>query len=891
MVITNANGDIEYVNPKFMAVTGYTQEEVIGKNPRILKSDKNPPELYVQLWKTIIAGQEWRGEFLNKKKNGELYWEFASISPIHNAQGFISHYVAVKEDISDRKMTEEALGASERRYRELVENSPGFICMHDLNGVLLSANPAAAAALGYEQVEMVGRNLADFLATPSKPFISQYLDQVRQEPSARGSMSVRTSGGMERIWLFHSVRFEEPGKPPYTIGHAVDITERKRAEEVLQQSKQAAEAATQAKSEFLVNMSHEIRTPLNAVIGMTDLVLETPLSAEQREDLGIVKSSAESLLSLLNDILDFSKIEAGKLDLERIEFNLRENLGDTMKALALRARQNGLGLTYHVPPEVPERLIGDPGRLRQLILNLVGNAIKFTPQGEIVVRVENEKPADEDATLHFSVSDTGIGIPPEKQKAIFSAFTQADASTTREYGGTGLGLAICSQLARLMGGRIWVESTPGVGSNFHFIARFGMAQQPDLRLVLEGMNELEGCPVLIVADNATDRQILMELLAERRMKALAVSGASEAKEVLQQAEGSGTPYRLVLWDTKMPQLDGSAFPKQLREDPRHSRIPIIMLSPGLGRDDALRARELGVAACLSKPVKHSDLLETISEALHKPRSSGIQLEKPVAPSLAQREELRILLVEDNVTNQMVTCRLLKKQGHTVTVANNGKEALTAVEQLGPDGFDVILMDIQMPVMDGFQTTAALRAMEQTRHRHVPIIAMTAHAMAGDRERCLAAGMDEYPSKPFRVNDLLGLLGRFHPVSPPATAESLRATADKIIDREGALGLVEGDRELLLKVTSLVLEDLPKLLADIRAALAQQDCATLERAAHTLKSSIRYFGAQAAAEAALRLELIGQKRDLSAASVAFAALESQITPLVPALQSFRRELAE
>ncbi len=758
VVITNAAGDIEYVNPKFEAVTGYTLAEVLGKNPRILKSDGTPPEVYVQLWKTIIAGQEWRGEFLNKKKNGELYWEFASISPIHDAQGDVSHYVAVKEDISDRKITEEALAASERRYRELVENSPGFICMHNLDGILLSVNPAAATALGYDRTQMIGTPLSDFLAARSKPFLSPYLDKLRTESSADGAMRVLTSGGSERTWLFRSLRYEEPDAPTYVIGYAIDITEREQAEAALQQARQAAEAATRAKSDFLANMSHEIRTPLNAIIGMTELTLQSPLTTQQEENLEVVRSSGETLLTLINDLLDFSKIEAGKLELEREPFYLQEVINDTLRSLALRARQKSLGLTHRVSPSVPPHLVGDAVRLQQILVNLVSNAIKFTPQGEVGVRVEAAERARDQALLHFSVKDTGIGIPPEKQQIIFAAFTQADASTTRKFGGTGLGLAISSQLVEMMGGKIWVESAPGNGSTFHFTARLGIAPPASLE----------------------------------------------------------SPARMTL---------------------------------------------------------------------HRPGRKP----EPTTPPPAGGPGLRILIVEDNVANQMVASRFLEKAGHTVTVAENGSAALALVEKTGLDNFDAILMDVQMPVMDGLQATAALRARETPSGRRIPIIAMTAHTGGEDRERCLAAGMDGYLSKPIRPHELAVEL---QPIQAPRSVNlrgpSGPAPATGPLDRNSTLELLQGDEKLLQEVIKIALQDIPRLFAEGRAALESRDHKSLERSAHTLKGLFRYFaGASAAADAAMRLEDIASRGELTEAPQALTALEAQIAGLLPALENLRK----
>jgi two-component system sensor histidine kinase/response regulator len=891
VVITNAAGAIEYVNPKFSAVTGYTLEEVLGKNPRILKSDRNPPELYLDLWKTIIAGQEWRGEFLNKKKDGELFWEAASISPIRDAQGVISHFIAVKEDITERKVVEEELAARERRYRELVENSAGFICTHDLDGVLLSVNPAAAKALGYSRGEMVGRNLSEFLAESVRPFVRRYLERLRTESSASGTMRVLTSSGEERSWMFRSLRCAEPGGTPYAIGHAVDITDRERAEEVLQQAKQAAESATRAKSDFLANMSHEIRTPLNAIIGMTDLTLQTPLNQEQREYLDIVKSSGETLLSLINDLLDFSKIEAGRLELERVAFSLRDVVGDTLKTLALRAHEKGLELAFDVRPHVPDQLVGDPGRLRQIVVNLVTNAIKFTHQGEILVRVEKAGPTGQETELHFSVKDTGIGIPPEKHQAIFDSFTQADTSTTREYGGTGLGLAICSQLVAMMGGRIWVESSPGEGSTFHFTGRFGLGGERALEPVPRGFDVLRNLPVLVVDGHESHRRILTDLLTHWGLQPRAVSTGAHALQELMRAEDDNRPYRLILLDVKLAGMDGFAVLKKIGEHPRWAKTPVIFISSSLRRDDALRAQELGVTRYLSKPLKPRELAQAIAAALIDSTRAEDAAPRPAVSVSADRPGLRLLLVEDNAANRLVASRLLEKLGHSLTTAENGREAVAAVERLGFDSFDAILMDVQMPVMDGFQATAALRAMEPPGGRRIPIIAMTARAAQGDREQCLAAGMDAYLSKPIRVHELEATLRNVTSPLPEETGEAPRPEpgADAL-DRKATLELLGGDEGLFRQIIDLALQDIPKLLAESRAALNLQNREVLERSAHTLKGLIRYFGAPAAAEAALRLETMTREGDLAGAPPVLDALEKRIAVLLPALKGLREDSA-
>jgi CheY-like chemotaxis protein len=628
---------------------------------------------------------------------------------------------------------------------------------------------------------------------------------------------------------------------------------------------------------------------MNGIIGMTELALDTELTPEQREYLVMVKDSADILLTLINDILDFSKIEAGKLGLDLIDFNLHDTLGNTMKTLAPRASGKGLELVYQTPPRLPRDLVGDPGRLRQILVNLVGNAIKFTERGEVVVHVETQSQTQDGVELHFAVTDTGIGIPREKQELIFAAFAQADASTTRKYGGTGLGLAITSQLVKMMRGRLWVESEPGQGSTFHFTAHFGLARAPTKPPALPQTISLRDMPVLVVDDNATNRRILEAMLSHWLMQPTLADGGWAGLAAMEQAKGAERPFPLVLIDAQMPDMDGFTLAQRIKESPGLAGATIMMLTSAGQRGDVARCRELGVAVYLIKPIRQSELLEAILVALGRPSREGEQPTVLTRHSLREaRRKLRVLVAEDNAVNQELAVRLLEKQGHTVAVAGNGQEALDALEKATSRGFDVVLMDLQMPEMDGLEATAAIRQKEKATGRHLPIIAMTAHALKGDRERCLAAGMDDYVAKPIQAKELLAAVeGAVLPAVETRESVPAEPRPEEVLDRVTALARVDGDAELLGELARLFLADTARLLSAVRQAVTRGDAKALEYAAHALKSSVGNFSAHAAFEAAARLEMSGHQGDLAEAQEAYAALQQEIERLKPVLEGFAK----
>ena len=896
IVAIGVDDSVKMCNPAFENIFRFRKSEILGLQlPELLAPPDHLDEINNNKEK-LRRGETSHIVTRRRRSDGTSVDVEAYSVPLFNG-GTQTGAVLLYMDITERKKAELALKERTSFLNSLIEMTPLGVAVLNPGFRVRMCNRAFESLFRYRRQEILGRHMSRMIPADLSAEGEAHHDALLSGKALHVTTQRRRSDGSNVDVEVFSVALRGAEGPAGYLLLYQDITERKLAEDALFRAKEAAETASRAKSEFLANMSHEIRTPMNGIIGMTELALDTQLTAEQREYLNMVKTSAASLLTLINDILDFSKIEAGKLDLDMSDFPLRQSIGETLKALGFRAHQKGLELAWRVAPDVPDHLAGDASRVRQVLVNLVGNAVKFTEKGEVVVEIERDSQSSEAMiVLHFCVRDTGIGIAKEKQDMVFGAFTQADSSTTRKYGGTGLGLAITRRLIDLMGGKLWLESEPGVGSAFHFTIRFEIASAqpapdyPDPKI-------LSHASILVVDDNETNRIILVEMLGRWGMQVATAKDARDALEILARNGKRDLRFSAVISDLQMPDMDGFEFVENIRKSVQFGQIPVLMLSSSAQQGEHERCRKLGISAYLAKPIQPSELLDAILSALslhasepNEARDKTPDETQEVLPQSNCRRGMKVLLAEDNAVNRTLATRLLQKHGHTVVVVENGRQALEALER---ETVDLVLMDVQMPEMDGLEATAAIREKEKKTGDHLPIIALTAHAMKGDREKCLAAGTDDYLTKPIRTADLFAAVERLRNTKANAAPEASATTnppGTNAFDIDAALKHVEGDRDLLDEIVRLFADQCPRTMYEIQNAIRAADLSVLERAAHSLKGSASNLCAAGVTQAAAELEESARSGDSSRSREQLEALESEVEKLLCELEAFSRKVA-
>ncbi len=909
VLIKDSSGERVFANEAYLRWRGATTEEIIGKRDEDLFPQEIAAKYVDDDRRVLETGESLHSVEKTTTPNGEVQWIERIKSPVRDPEGRIIGVVLLFWDVTEKISTEISRDHEQHLLTTLLEKIPDSIYFKDLESRFLRVSAAMATKFGMQSPDdAIGKSDADI-------FTGEHAQGARDD-----ELRIMTSGApvvdqVERetwpdkpdTWCMTTKMplLDHNGKLLGTFGISRNITELKESQDALQLALAAADSANRAKSDFLANMSHEIRTPMNAIIGMSQLLSQTRLDAEQREFVNLVSESADSLLRLLNDILDFSKIEARKLDLEEIAFSLRETVGKAAQTLAMRANEKRLELACRISPDVPDWFCGDPGRLRQILINLIGNAIKFTDEGEVVVDVrvvdqlESKNKVGTKRQLAFSVRDTGIGIAPENQASVLEAFTQEDASTTRRYGGTGLGLSIAGQLIALMEGELQLESKVGVGTTFYFTINLPTADKLEPTTSVERLASAQGLAVLVVDDNSTNRRILEEILKSWKFNPTMVDSGQAAIDAQLKAASEGKGFRLVILDCMMPAMDGFEVARQLRENFSPTQCSIIMLSSSDRPGDSLRCKELGIARYLSKPVMQSELFESVLRVLDLEPN----LEQPLdSKELPACPPMRVLVAEDGVANQYVAIGMLKALGHTPVVAVDGQDAIA---KWSTGEFDLILMDMHMPIMDGLEATRQIRTRETGTGKHVPIIALTAAAMAQDVTACREAGMDEYLAKPIHLNHLNEMLVKFSKQPQPneqpldgssrgsslanvtPTPETLSPIAseevtDQVCDLIASAARFPGGIKGLKRVATVFRKECTMLLAKLQETLPDGEPKEVQRAAHTLKGSAQLFAATKTYRLASQIEQFAAGGDLAAAAELLPRLEAAADELLEAL---------
>ncbi|MFK8112354.1 MAG: response regulator [Rubripirellula sp.] len=917
LLIKDISGQRLFANETYLTLRGMTLENVVGKRDQ----DLFPPDIaqrYIADDQVVIrSGDTIRGVEQTIDTDGNRRWIERVKSPIVDRKaGTVIGVQLLFWDVTERVIAERELKHERDLLNTLLTHLPDSIYFKDRDSCFLRVSEAMAKKFGLQNADAaLGKTDADI-------FSEEHANAAREDElkimESREPLVDReereTWHGREDSWCLSTKMpfVDEEDNVVGTFGISRDITELKRSQDELREARDVADRANRAKSDFLANMSHEIRTPMNAIIGMSELLSQTQLSEEQEDYVELVRDSADSLLRLLNDILDFSKIEARKLELESIPFSIRDLVEKTGRTLSIRAGEKGLEIACRVAPDVPDRLMGDPGRLRQVLLNLIGNAIKFTDEGEVVaeVRLAAESEVNEETVkLHFSVSDTGVGIAEDKQAAVLEAFTQEDTSTTRRFGGTGLGLAIARQLVQLMDGELTLESRVGYGTTFRFSSPFSRTKSGN-SAPSQQLKQLTELSVLVVDDNATNRRIMKEILTAWRLNPIMAEDGKSAMHEIQAAADRGNPFQLVITDCMMPEMDGFELAERIRDIYSSTQTKLIILSSA-GGDDAGRCKEIGISRYMTKPVVQSELLDTLLQVMNVEKFH----QEPEQETLPTCPSLRVLVAEDGIANQHVAVGMLKAAGHVAVVAADGREALSRWQN---EEFDVILMDMHMPVMDGIEATRQIRALEAGSTQHIPIIAVTAAAMKEDAAACKEAGMDAYLAKPIHSRMLQTLLAEyapdetslassttqretmasFVPADHASTSDESRgsevagdqysgkvAESDDTIDFRAAASRVPGGMPGVRRLAEVFIPECESLMTTLRNELPSGDPATVQRAAHTLKGSSVLFYAKRVEEEAASIERLAQEKDLNAAADRLVLLEKEAELMMRALKNF------